>query len=390
MRANLDFVRPVVEALRDAAREMMHSQPPMPAPEFVFETRENARGEKVLYFPFMAISDPHLGTRHSRAKRLSHMLEHTESGVLKAVGDIVDLEYMRHKTTWNFAPWHRQVLGHLLRKDAHFFAGNHEAPYDFKVLSDGRELARQDWLGQELYNRPVSNEAHYTDPKGRVIKIKHGDEFDDAVLGRLKVFWYGVGDYLHTPIADFDIFIQEKLGYESFSIAAGAKKIAKTVINQGMGVEKAIIRSVEADPAIDGMLYGHSHMGGIKKTQGGKLILNDGCSTEHVQAMVHDRNGTFALITWHKDRIDIEEENGNQRTVSFKELGLDSVYKPPILIEDAATRKADGIIENIFRLAPPKGWKLVGTECLTPTGAVRTVGADLAFRECKQSCRHSG
>jgi hypothetical protein len=40
------------------------------------DVRTNDLGCPVLYFPFMSCSDIHLGTKHSRAKRLCHMLEH--------------------------------------------------------------------------------------------------------------------------------------------------------------------------------------------------------------------------------------------------------------------------------------------------------------------------
>ena len=282
------------------------------------------------------------------------MLENTAVGSLNVVGDNIDLEYMRRKPAWNFPPWHRQVLAHQMRKEARIFGGNHEAPYNMKAVCDGRALSRGEWLGTALYGGPVFNEAYYADPKGRVIKIEHSDQFDDILFGKSKAMWYAIGDALHTPVANFDTFVQEGLGYERFSVAAGAKKATKIVINEGLGVAKEIARAVDADPTIDGYLHGHSHMGGIRKTPRGKLILNDGCSTEHVQAMVHDRNGTFALITWHKDRVDVEEENGSRYVKYFKDMGADSISREPRLIEDAHTKKADTIICSVARLAPPK------------------------------------
>src|ERR1700728_622381 len=80
------------------------------------DIRTNAQGQKVLHFDFMDISDLHLGTRHSRAKKTSHMMQHTEADIFRLGGDEVDGTYMRRKKTWHFAPWHRQMLGHILRK----------------------------------------------------------------------------------------------------------------------------------------------------------------------------------------------------------------------------------------------------------------------------------
>ena len=95
-------------------------------------------------------------------------------------------------------------------------------------------------------------------------------------------------------------------------------------------------------------------MGDISKTPKGKLLLNSGCCTEHVQALVHDRHGTFALITWHKDRLDIQEENYRRRAVYWDDIGLGAFKADPVLIEDESTQKADRLIRLIFRMWSPK------------------------------------
>ena len=335
-------------------KESMAKATVVPQPEFIFESRINPQGKQVLHFPFMSVSDLHLGTRHFRASRTAHMLEHTEADKMVAVGDIIDHEYMREKPKWNFAPWHRQVLGHLLRKRAQYFPGNHDEDARGRaVIRNGKIKAFRSWVGKKVFGVSITNEDVKLDPKGRKIKIKHGDEYDDIVFGKSKSFFYWLGDTLHTPIANFDAFVQENMGFHRFSVAATAKKLVKVIINKGLGVEGEIMRRVDADPSIDGLLYGHSHMGGIKKTPAGKIILNDGCCTEHVQAMVHDKKGTYAFITWHKEGIEVEEENGSRYERSWKELGI-GMGKEPTHIEDEFTRQADRLVRLSYRLAPPK------------------------------------
>lgn len=319
------------------------------------EIRFNELGQKVLYFPFISVSDIHLGTRHCRAKRLAHFLEHTKTDHMKAVGDVVDLEDMVHKQRWNFAPWHRQVLAHLLRKEAQVYAGNHdEAPRGKRLVRNGLEVWHRNWIGKKVFGLTLVNEENYTDPKGRVIKIKHGDDFDHVIFGRRRKMWYAIGDAIHNPIANIDTYVQRVPKLDSFSIAASVKKATKTIINRFLGVDDVISQTLDADTQIDGILYGHSHMGGIRHSKGGKLILNDGCCTEHVQAMVHDCNGTFALITWHKDRMDIEEESGNHRTVHWKDIGINTLSQDPRMFDDLFTQQADRLIRILYRLAPPK------------------------------------
>ena len=336
-------------------RQHARRQALKPKPEFVFEIKTNAQGHKVLYFPFMSVSDTHAGSNFFRANRTAHMLENTEAGELVAVGDIVDLEHMREKSRWNFAPYHRQFLAHLLRKGAQYFPGNHDEDARGKVIMrNGRPLISRGWIGKRLFNVNIINEDTKADPKGLKIKIKHGDEYDRVVFGRFMKFFYKVGDALHSPIAHLDHFIQDTLGCHRVSVAATLKKWTKTVINSGLGVEKEIMRQVDADASIDGLLYGHSHMGGIKKTPGGKILINDGHCTEHVQFAAWDKNGTKALFTWHKGSIDVEEINGSTYTRTWKQLGIESMKKEPSLIEDEFTKQADRLVRLIYRLAPPK------------------------------------
>lgn len=341
---------------KPAARSQTHMhRSHAPLPEFKLDVRADDTGTKYLYFDFMSVSDPHLGTRHSRAKRLCQMLEHTQTKHFKAVGDNVDLVYMVRKSTWNFAQWHYQALAHLIRKKATLFPGNHDPTARGTIVYvDGKPRRRRYWLGKNIFGMPIVDEERYIDPKGRVVHITHGDIYDNIVFGKRKGAWYHIGDALHQPLADLDTLVQTIPKFDGFSIAAKAKRAIKTIINRGLGVDREITKSLDADPAINALLYGHSHMGGIKKTPGGKLILNDGCCTEHVQAMVHDKHGTFALITWHRDRIDIEEENGSTRTLYWKSLGLSHFENPPTKIEDDCTKKASRLVRILYRLATPK------------------------------------
>jgi hypothetical protein len=146
----------------------------------------------------------------------------------------------------------------------------------------------------------------------------HSDQFDTAAVKKS----YGLGDRLYVLVTHLDTWVQSFPKFDGFSIAAPAKRFFKQTLNLAIGIHRRILRTLDSNASLDILERGHDHMPCIEKTPGGKLILNDGCCTEHVSMMVRDRNDTAALITWHKDRIDIEEENGRKRTVLLKDLGL--------------------------------------------------------------------
>ena len=330
------------EITRRAAKNVINKKSP-PQSTFIWETRLDANGNRTLYFPAMFVSDIHLGTALARAKRFCHMMERTQTGELYAIGDIVDLENMRRKKRWNFAPHHMQVLAHLLRKNATIIAGNHD-----------EDIRERNWLGKQIFGSKILDEARVKDAKGDVFKVEHSDYFDDHVFGKSKKFWYALGDFFFMPLAHFDIKVQDKTGWDWFSTAACVKYGAKLFINQGLGVDKAIAQSVDADPTIQGYINGHSHDGHIKSTPKGKTLINDGHSTINVvQAAAFDCNGTkIRICDWRKTHL-VYEEAGHKYKLYYKDLGLDCAHEPK-KYEDKYTEQAQRIVRVIYRLAQPK------------------------------------
>ncbi len=100
-------------------------------------------------------------------------------------------------------------------------------------------------------------------------------------------------------------------------------------------------------------------------------------STDHVQALVHDRNGIWALITWHKDRVEIEQEDGQEYTVFWNELGLEHFAEPPQIIEDEYTTRADRVLRLIYRMWPPLDRRELNNAVLAQEALV----ADLASKK---------
>lgn len=336
------------------------------------EITQDGSGRPILYFPFMSISDVHWGSRMCRAKRLCQMLQNTHTDRLDAIGDMVDGEVLIKKRHWNMGPYHRFGIAHLFRKAEHGtevngYIGNHEhglqaggmvVRYD-PVVGHRIEKATQNYrnlVGKEIFGVRIFEKSHYTDPNGRRFRVEHSHLHDNHIFetAEKRTRWYRIGNYFNDLGAFCDQTMQSlSPKFRELSIVAPVKKYVKKFINDRLGVRDAMAQDIDSDDTIDGALYGHSHMGGFDVTPGGKVLMNDGSSTEHVQALVHDLNGTWALITWHPDRMDVELENGDEYKVFWKDLGLEHFSDLPQTEEDEYTKRADRFLRLVYRMWPP-------------------------------------
>lgn len=358
--------------------------PIAPPRRFQFTIKTLPEDRKILHFPFASVSDVHWGTRASRAKRFAHMMTHSEADELHAVGDMVDLTYLVKKRHWNMGPWHRQGIAHVLRK-AHegtktlYYRGNHET--GMRVIADHHKDApariwrdgKREIMGIKLIYDHVRQDA-----RGRSQFIIHGDIFDHgafeseklkgimgflvAALGSQKNaenFVYTVCNSAYQSLYSVDSVLQSLPLLENASLAACAKRAFKGFINERLDIRRVIGQALDDSPH-DVMIYGHSHMSGFEWTKGGKLLINDGCSTEHVNMLVQDQNGTFAILTWHKDGMEVEEEplapgqESLKYFLGWKELGLDHFGHDAPMMNNQYTARADRVLRLIYRLAPPK------------------------------------
>lgn len=367
--------RPVPPALWEASSA--------PVRRFRFEAAKLPEGRKVLRFPFASVSDVHWGTRACRAKRFAHMMYHTQSAELHGVGDIIDLKHLRDKQSWHMAPWHRQGLAYVVRKAREgtkilYYRGNHET--GMRDIKDHRAGTPDPlWrTGREIMGIKLVYDHERTDPKGRCHYMVHGDVFDYgafesqklaglmAVMTRLmgskknaESFIYNICNGAYESLYSVDSLLQSIPPLEHASLAAFAKKAFKGFINDRLDIRRVISEELDGSDH-DVMIYGHSHMPGFDWTPGGKLLINDGCSTEHVNMLVQDQAGTFAILTWHKYGMEVEEEPaapfapGHKYFVTWKELGLGHFEEPVPLVENEDTAQADRLLRLVYRLAPPR------------------------------------
>jgi UDP-2,3-diacylglucosamine pyrophosphatase LpxH len=325
---------------------------------FTFETVQLPDGRRVLHFPYMAVSDTHLGAKFSRAKRLCTMLHNTQSDRLDCIGDIVDGVALAGNDSWHFGPYHRQALAEFLQRaddpnaTVNYFPGNHDEELRGRRLRDGR--TDRSAFGKNLFGIKVAENGSYTDPSGRTFFIEHGDEYGRSSIGNINIrkLTHAVGNTLYDALYEVDTFIAEHIS-EQFSIANHGKRLIKSFLNNVMGNQARIADRIKA-LGFDGHISGHTHMGGFERMNNGLLLINDGCSTEQVETLVHDREGRWAVLEWHRNHVKVLLENGASFEKSWAQLGVPEFAEHAELVEDAYTRKADRLLRLVYLLWPPK------------------------------------
>lgn len=325
------------------------------------DIRVDDEGRKYIHFPFMSVSDLHLGTKQSRAKRTSSMFQHIHAERLHLVGDYIDGEHLQAKASWNLGPWHRQVMGHNLRRaaqgaDVRFNPGNHEEGLQSEPIEfENRLVAHRRLQGKSLYGVKIEDQSSYIDPKGRKVLSDHGHRHERHLYDTLEeqARSYRKWSKILAPLYQADHLLS-KVGLE-FSIAALSKHIFKDAINENMGVRDVLEKAIDAEEC-DIYIYGHTHMGGFQTTPAGKMIINDGTCTEHVQFAACDDAGNWAICEFHRNRLIVTEldESGQevQETISWAELGLDHFSDEPILYDDIHTDHADRLSRLFARMWP--------------------------------------
>ncbi len=332
-------------------------------PDFNFKIVITAN--KLLHIPFMTFSDIHWGTAACRAKRLAQALENLSIDVLFLIGDIVDGERLGTKKKWKFPLWHQEGMAHILRFVAKgtkvtYIPGNHDIDVRKQTIWHGPANQKEEKLHHNLCGRTflgmkVVEEAFFVDPQNRRIKLIHGDQYDDDLFGKNKEFWYHLGDAAYEILGTLDSAVHHVPGFGHLSIQAILKRATKKTIENCLGVLRVITDALDNkhhDTDIE--IYGHSHMPSIRQTPGGKLLVNDGSCTEHVQGTGGDEDGQIANFEWHKDRIILITKEGQQRTFFWKDLGLSHFSEEPRRIEDESKKRVSQLERIMYRLWPPR------------------------------------
>ena len=314
------------------------------------DIRCNSQGRFYLYFPFMCISDIHLGTKQSRGKLLCRMFQNCQIDRLVMAGDIVDLEALQKQKKWKFGRWQRQFIAHVLRKASsttytEYLEGNHEREELFSKL-----------VNKTLYDIHFKQTTIHIDPKDRQFLILHGHQYDQQISDTsTREAYYVFGEVFHKLMNQAGGTIKNSVLFEdSASVVASLKrtKFVEQRIKKYFRVNIELEKNIDSSK-YDGAIYGHTHNASFVPTNKNKLLINDGCCVENVQALVHDRDGNWAIIEWHKKHLKIFNETGSSQKVTWKQLEVPYFKDSPWETEDQYTAKTDKILSLVYRLTRP-------------------------------------
>ncbi|MGA1941058.1 UDP-2,3-diacylglucosamine diphosphatase [Arcobacter sp. YIC-310] len=235
------------------------------------------------------ISDVHLGTRFSKAKKLLNFLKHNECENLILVGDIIDGWAIKRKFIW--PQTHSDVIQKVLKKarkgtNVHFITGNHDEfirPFVPLVLGDSLN---------------ISNELDYQGINGKKYYITHGDFFDSITMTKK---WLAIlGDYGYDLLLYLNAalnFIRQKLGIKKYwSLSKYVKDSVKSSVSFINDFE-SVLSTHAKNKGYDGIICGHIHKAEIRDIDGIEY-LNCGDWVENCTAIVETFDGEFKIIDW--------------------------------------------------------------------------------------------
>ena len=238
------------------------------------------------------ISDVHLGTRFSKAKKLLNFLKHNESENLILVGDIIDGWAIKRKFVW--PQTHSDVIQKVLKKarkgtNVHFITGNHD-----EFLRPFVPLI----LGNSLN---ISNELDYEAINGKKYYVTHGDFFDSITMTKK---WLAIlGDYGYDLLLYLNAilnFIRQKVGIKKYwSLSKYVKDSVKSSVSFISDFE-SVLSTHAKNKGYDGIICGHIHKAEIRDIDGIEY-LNCGDWVENCTAIVETYDGEFKIIDWLED-----------------------------------------------------------------------------------------
>lgn len=234
------------------------------------------------------ISDVHLGTKKSQAKKLLKILKDYQYENLIIIGDFIDLTSLKKKFYWK--PEHSNVIQKILKSskkgvNVTYILGNHD--YFLRGLIDENNIKLGDIL--------ICDEHYYETLKGEKIYIIHGDQFDGFI--RLHPFLYVLGDWayeLSFKINKLYNYIRRIFGLNYWSLSQYLKSKVKNAISFINDFKHLSIKKLE-EANCDSIMIGHIHTPDIQKIKN-KKYYNTGDFCESCSFLYEDYNGEIKLM----------------------------------------------------------------------------------------------
>jgi len=240
------------------------------------------------------LSDVHLGSRDCRINLLLDFLRQLECDTLYLVGDIIDLESLRHSFYWPAS--HTEALRLILQKSQQgtrvvYIPGNHD-----------HEL--HTFAGVRFGNIEVARDAIHTTSTGRRLLVLHGDQFDAVV--RSKSLGVLLGGFACRRLLELNRFVHwlhDLFGRPYWSLAQHVKARfpgASRYIERFMHATLVAAREAK----VDGVVCGHIHKADCREVDG-LLYCNDGDWVESCSALAETYSGELTLLRWRSAALGV-------------------------------------------------------------------------------------
>jgi UDP-2,3-diacylglucosamine pyrophosphatase LpxH len=240
------------------------------------------------------LSDVHLGSRDCRVSLVLDFLRRARCETLYLVGDIVDIESLRHAFYWPSS--HMEVLQRIMEMSRAgtrvvYLPGNHD--------DELRAFA-----GATFGNIEIAREAIHTTRSGRRLLVTHGDQFDAVVRSRsLGVLLGGFACRRLLELNRLVHWVHDLLGRPYWSLAQHLKSRFAPGKRYVERYQRATLDAARAG-GVDGVVCGHIHNADIVERDG-LIYCNDGDWVESCTALVEDRAGELSLVKWRPSAASI-------------------------------------------------------------------------------------
>lgn len=243
-------------------------------------------------FRTLWISDVHLGMKASRAACLADFLAKHDADTIYLVGDIVDGIRLRRK--WNWTPECDRAVNALLDKAREgtrmiYLPGNHDA-------------FLRNYIGETICGIRIENEFDHITADGRLLHVRHGDDFDSMIRLAPLVALIGHSMYhIATFINTFVFAYRRKLNLPYWSLAKFLKSKSKKATLYVRAYEDAMINMARERKAA-GIITGHIHQPTIFQRDG-ITYYNTGDWVDHCTLLTEHCDGSLELLTWDEQNV---------------------------------------------------------------------------------------
>ena len=250
---------------------------------------ERALGGEALRTVFL--SDIHLGSRDCRVNLLLDFLRQTRCETLYLVGDVIDIESLRHTFFWPAS--HTEALRLILKKSQEgtrvvFIPGNHDD--ELRAI-----------VGVKFGNIEIARDAIHTTRAGRRLLVLHGDEFDAIVRGKsLGVLLGGLACRSLLALNRFVHWLHDIVGRPYWSLAQHVKTRFPGTKRYVERYQRATLAAAR-EARVDGVVCGHIHRADLTEIDG-LIYCNDGDWVESCTALVEHKDGRLEILEWAKVR----------------------------------------------------------------------------------------